>query len=479
MNLTKTYGPGFGDFSHNQFREIPHVRKLGFTNIFDVGKLFDFGFDVRYNPLICNCRIAKPVMFFKAYIDIMERDYFITCGSPDAFRGRTIPSIIDEEQITDLICNDTSKPVCPPGCSCIKKPWITSLRERKMKLILHMNCTGAGLKRLPHILPNSEEIEFYLRGNPMKEITKEYYLERVTVLYLPFIPSFEMEALENLTHLRVFSIPRSRQVHGIPRILSFLDPCVFLQRGNFVMNCTCSHFWMYNWIKTKQADNCTSYSFNCLKRDGEDLLTTYIPNLDCRNSNQDHTCVLLLSGSSAFVFTFILTILACIWKFEFRVILRSRRICTMSKKTLDEDCVVYLSYDEKIKDLNSWLIKRLEPFLTRNYLSAFIPSRDLPLGCIRSEERAWQISVSRYYIIFLSVDYFDEDSLQTQNDWKCIWNSYLSDSRKELVVINYDLMKTTDVPCNTFRAVMRFGSVVDFASGEKKIFSQISKKFLN
>ncbi|XP_061174904.1 uncharacterized protein LOC133184049 [Saccostrea echinata] len=409
----------------------------------------------------------------------MERDYFnITCGSPNALQGRTIPSIIKNGQIADLICNYTSQPVCPPGCSCIEKPDNYSLAKEDIKLILHMNCIGAGLKRLPHILPESEEIEFYLRGNPIEEITKEHYMELITVLDLAFIPTFEMEALENLTHLRVFSIPRSQQLHGIPRKLSFLDPCVFLQRGNFLIDCTCSDLWMYDWIQTKQVRNCTPYIFTCLKEDGEELLTQYLPNLDCRDSDQHPKYIVILSCSSAIVFAFTLFIFAQIWRFDLKVILRSRKMCSKSKKTLDEDCVVYISYDENIKDLNSWLIKRLEPFLRRNELSAFIPSRDLPLGCIRSDETAWQISISRYYIVFLSDHYFDEDSLQTQNDWKCIWDSYLSDSRKELVVINYDLMKTTDIQCKTFQAVMRFGNIVDFASGEKRIFSKMTDRFL-
>ncbi|XP_062620969.1 uncharacterized protein LOC134282580 [Saccostrea cucullata] len=233
---------------------------------------------------------------------------------------------------------------------------------------------------------------------------------------------------------------------------------------------------MYDWIRTKQAENCTSYSFYCIKEGIENRMTSYLSHLDCRKHGQESK-YLLLSVSLAFVIAFILIIFVHFLKFELRVILRSRRILRTSQKTPDEDCVVYISYDEKIEDLNLWLITRLEPFLTGNELSAFIPSRDLLPGCVRSEETAWQISVSRYYLVLLSDNYFDEDSLQTQNDWKCIWKNYFSDPRKELVVINYDLMNATGVRCKTLRAIMRFGNVVDFASGEKTIFSKILEKF--
>jgi hypothetical protein len=87
--------------------------------------------------------------------------------------------------------------------------------------------------------------------------------------------------------------------------------------------------------------------------------------------------------------------------------------------------------------------------------------------------------VSRYYILFLSANYFEEESLRTLKDWNCIWNNFLSDSRKKLLVINYDLLDVAEVPCRKFRAIMRTGNVVDFASGEKNIFSKISEAFLS
>ncbi|XP_048734523.1 uncharacterized protein LOC125650348 [Ostrea edulis] len=476
MNLIKKYGPGFVDFTFNQFKTMPDATKLGFKNFFDLGKLFDFGFDIRHNPLICDCRIARFLLFFKQYIDIMDRDYFnITCEFPEAFRGRSLPSIIRKGEIEDLICNYTSLTVCPKRCQCIDRPKRASPSEPKMKLVLNMNCTGAKINHLPHILPHCDEIEFDLRGTPIREITTEHYLELVTVLELPGMPSFETGALENLTHLQVFSVPRSDQLSGIPPALSSLNPCVFLQRGDFVMNCTCSHIWMVDWIQTKAIKKCSPHSFQCLNGGDTEQLLTYLPRLVCTETH--HEYLLLLSITSATIFFFIVLIFIYIWKYEFKIMIRSNWICTRPKKYVDQDCVVYLSYDEKMKDIDSWLINTLEPFLTRNGLATFIPSRDLPLGCVRVDETAWQISVSRHYIIFLSDNYFEEDSFQTHTEWKHIWNNYFYDSRKKLLIINYDLLNSTQVPCGKFRAVMRINDVVDFASGEKKIFSKISATF--
>jgi hypothetical protein len=477
IDLTKTYGPGFEDFTFNQFELMPNASKLGFTSIFDAGKLFDYGFDARNNPVICNCRVAEYLLFFKQFIDIMDRDYFnIRCKSPEAFRGKSIPSIIKKNEIEDLICNYTSTPICPERCNCINKPKRASPLRPKIKLILEMNCTGAQMRHLPHILPECNEIEFYMRGNQIEQITTEHYLKQVTVLELPFMPSFETGALENLTHLQVFSIPRSEQLNGIPLALSILNPCVFLQREDFVMRCTCSHRWMVDWVQTKSLQNCSSFSFKCLNGTKEENLLTYIPRLPCSETRQSY--VLLLFSASLIIILFFVFILSYMWKHEIKIIV-SRWIWTKSNQSEDQDCVVYLSYDEKIKDINSWSMDRLEPFLVENGLCAFIPRRDLPLGSVRLDETAYQISVSRYYILFLSDNYFEEESFQTLADWNCIWNNYLSDSRKKLLVINYDLLDVAEVPCPKFRAIMRIGNVIEFDSGEKKIFSKTSEMFEN
>lgn len=120
----------------------------------------------------------------------------------------------------------------------------------------------------------------------------------------------------------------------------------------------------------------------------------------------------------------------------------------------------------------------MEPFLAGNGLSAFVPSRDLPLGSVRAEEAAYQIFVSRHYLVILSEGYSDEESIVTHNEWKSIWNRYMSDFRKNLLVINFDLMKPAEVSCRKLRAYLRFGNVINFAEGEKKTFSQMSNTFV-
>ena len=478
MNERITYGPGFGDFSSNRLKRLPNATDIGFLNLFDFGKLFDFGFDVRNNPIICDCKIAEPLLHFKAYIDIMERDYFnVSCGSPDYFRGRTIPDIIHKKQIKDLLCNYTSTPLCPEDCICEERPQNIKYWKRSLTLVLQVNCRGAGLRRLPRVLPFSKEIEFYMRDNKIKKLTKEHYLSHVTVLDLDTIPTFEKGVLDNMTNIKEFSIPRPAQLEGIPQTLAFLSPCVFLHREDFVMNCTCSHLWMLDWMLAFSPNQCSQYSFKCLNGSGEENLDSYLSNLECINIEDFHRKLLLFTCLSTVFFLFVVVLFLCVWKNEFRIILRSRKICTPKAKTLDEDCIVYILYEDGNQDINSWVIKTLEPFLFSKGLSAFIPSRDLPLGSVRIEEAAWQIAVSRFYIVLLSAEFFNEESFQTVGDWRNIWNGYLSDSRKKLLVINFDLMHSAEITCKKLKAFMRFGNVGDFSKGENETFATVNKTF--
>uniref|UniRef100_A0A8W8HN53 TIR domain-containing protein n=1 Tax=Magallana gigas TaxID=29159 RepID=A0A8W8HN53_MAGGI len=477
VSLKAKYGPGYAVFSFNFFTRMPNATKLGFSNIFDLSKLFDFGFDFRYNPIICDCNIAKLLLRFKDYIDVMKRDYFdLTCGSPEQFKDKSLPSIIMENQIKDLLCNYTSTPLCPAGCTCEESPKHIDYRSKSLTLTLIINCSGAGVKRLPRVLPYSDRIEFHMRGNMIYEIPNNHYLNHVSVLDLEMMPVFDKDALDNLIRLQIFSVPESEQRKGISRSLSRLSPCVFLQKTDFVMVCTCSHLWMLDWIGSFLASKCASYVFRCLNGTAKENLTIFLQSLNCSDTGDFHKYNWMFISSSILILVCLIIIIVNVWKYELKIVLR--KLCTKCIEHSDEDCVVYISYDVNVAKIGPWVFKTLEPFLFGSGLSAFVPSRDLSLGSVRAEEAAYHISVSRYYLVILSEGYSDEESVVTHNEWKNIWNHYMSDSRKNLLVINFDLMKPGDVSCRKLEAFLRVGNVINFAEGEKKTFSQISNTFV-
>ncbi|XP_061190045.1 uncharacterized protein LOC133197875 [Saccostrea echinata] len=479
VNKSVSYSGGFINATHNNIRELPHWRKVGFPDLTDIGKIIYFGIDIRYNPITCDCKLAEPMAYFKPLTEHIDRNYFyMFCQSPPALNGSLLINFLEGDRISELICDYTGQPLCPQGCSCLKSPRYLSAGETRLVFTLRINCSQSNIQRLPHILPETDEIEFYLRGSAISHIKKEHYLSRVSVVELPIVPSFEHGALGKMNRLKEFSVPKKSQLDGIPREFSCFDPCIFLQKQDFTVNCTCSHVWMHDWLITRNHGNCsTGFAFKCARGISAEEMIRYIPQMDCQQESDYSIYILLLYCSFLIICIALFAAVVYRYKYEIRLFYRTSRACerSPSQGVLDQDSVVFVSYDEENQDLHSWILKTLEPFLLLKGFHVFLPTRDLPLGSVRSDEIAWQISVSRFYIVHLSVNYLNEDSLHTYKEWNCIWESYLADSRKRLLVINYDLIDAADISCNKMRSILHAGDVVNFSRGENSMFSKISK----
>lgn len=481
VDQTNNYGTGVYNGTYNQLKYIPDWNKIGFSLL--IGKMLYRSFDIRHNPFYCDCNLAQPLVFFRPILVAIDRDFFyVRCDGPQQLTGQTLPSFVKGNNITQLVCNYTGVALCPPQCACVTEPRYSNKKNLHVILVTIITCNNSSLYRLPHILPESDEIEFRFTGSGIKELTNEHYLPRVTVLKLVSMPRFDKIALENLKSLKELSLPRKAQLNGIPKELSFLHPCVFLQEDDFVMNCTCSLQWMIEWSSLVVSSECQkTFEFKCLTKNNIETARTYLQNMDCTIPTSDTIYLTLTSMCLALLI--LLLFLTAAWKrkCELRLLIRETKLGKLlrSQATLDQDRVVFISYDESNQCIHSFIFKTLEPLLVTKGFHVFIPPRDLALGSVRSEEAAWQISASRYYITFLSLRYLDEDVSETRSEWRCIWNGYLSDNRKELLVLNYDLLKLSDVTCSKMRAVMRAGNVVDFDAGENTILSKIVQLFHN
>ena len=485
VDVNHNYGTGVYNGTYNRMKGLPDWKKLGFPTLRYLGKLLWRAYDMRNNPISCNCFLAQPLAYFRPLLITIDRDFFnVECQSPDMLRGRLVQSFGEGDHIRELICNHTEGALCPQSCTCVTEPRFSEPQYDKIVFVTIISCSNSPLHRLPHVLPKSDEIEFHFTGKSVTRVTAEHYLSRVTVFNFLFMPQFEKMAISNLTSLKQLSVPRAGQVGGIPRELSRLHPCVFLQESDFVMNCTCSLQWMFEWLTSIREGKCqTQFEFKCCSNknstNGTERAISYLQEMDCSVTSTDSVFVLATSMALSTLCGVLL--LTATWKrrCEIRIVLRETWIKKLlrRRKTLDQDCVIFISFDGDNSDIRSFILKRLEPFLVTKGFHVFVPSRDLSVGSVRSEESAWQISVSRYYITFLSEFYLSDDVFETRNEWRCIWNGYLSDDRKQLVVLNYDLLKVTDISCSKMKAVVRAGNFIDFSDGENVIFSKISKIF--
>jgi hypothetical protein len=103
------------------------------------------------------------------------------------------------------------------------------------------------------------------------------------------------------------------------------------------------------------------------------------------------------------------------------------------------------------------------------YLKIVYPLRDFRLGHAREEEACQGVRDCSTYIIFLSQNYLKLPHLISE--WKYIWNSFAENNTREIIVINYDDMDTTNIEDDRMKALIRVGYSFDFFNIKKNLIS--------
>lgn len=111
---------------------------------------------------------------------LIQRDYFnITCVSPPELRGIGIFKL----PLDKLVCNVTES--CPDNCTC---------QDRPSKGYVHVDCAGAGLAKLPDVMPQEKQLSVTLANNSIEVLEARDYLERVVNLDITYNGLKEVEA---------------------------------------------------------------------------------------------------------------------------------------------------------------------------------------------------------------------------------------------------------------------------------------------
>jgi hypothetical protein len=62
------------------------------------------------------------------------------------------------------------------------------------------------------------------------------------------------------------------------------------------------------------------------------------------------------------------------------------------------------------------------------------------------------------------------------SEWKYIWNSFAENNTREIIVINYDDIDTTNIEDDRMKALIRVGYSFDFFNINKILISDIEKR---
>jgi len=242
--------------------------------------------------------------------------------------------------------------------------------------------------------------------------------------------------------------------------------------GNITMKCDCDMAWLKPWLLKQEFAKCGFKNvIICETKDGiinamsinrHDLCSSKV-------NNMTWVYILLLAA------TFLLVLWYITVKYRFECFILYRKMLTIQNtegKIAQNDA--YISFDEEISEVRCWITKYLLRYLESKGYKIVYPLRDFRLGHVREEEACQGVRNCSTYIIFLSQNYLELPHLISE--WKYIWNSFAENNTREIIVINYDDMNTTNIEDDRMKALIRVGYSFDFFNINKNLISDIEKR---
>ncbi|KAK6188821.1 hypothetical protein SNE40_004920 [Patella caerulea] len=390
MDFDKQYGPGFYDLSNNKmvlFDTAP-LETIGRPFLRVLSKLFKWGFDLRYNPWRCDCRMHPLLSTLDNFRLLIPRDYLdVTCSSPLHLKGMIATSV----NLSDFVCNVTDS--CPPGCLCQKQP------EAKRMLI---DCQNAGLSKMPKHLPFHKNLFLNFQNNFIDILPELPYMDRIGHLDISnnnlttIEPKVFTSAVNKLKYLNLANNRLKYLPESIQKLLR-----TEIDLSNNMLICSCESLWLKDWFESKphiiNRSNITCSTANGDQRKTIDNLQPDV--LNCRGSNS----VTISTVLGLFSILVILLIIGIIYfRFEIMVsyhifILPKLKLKWMPEVHDDEQKqhdIFVLVNDEHAPD-RLWVIENLIPYFDRNFIKSYISFRDGIIGEVTSDANLTNIHNSR------------------------------------------------------------------------------------
>jgi hypothetical protein len=129
---------------------------------------------------------------------------------------------------------------------------------------------------------------------------------------------------------------------------------------------------------------------------------------------------------------------------------------------------VYISVAEQNPLVLHYIRTEFIPFLEKFPLKTFILIRDSDVGDVIEECIIENMNSSKTYVFFLSHDVFNESESLFRKEWKHAWSNYKSNKGHDIILINFDLLRLTDVKDQWMKAHMVCGKCVNFCRPDFK-----------
>ncbi|CAC5386762.1 unnamed protein product [Mytilus coruscus] len=468
LNVSTTYKCGFIDLNNNNFESFIDFVDLGIDNITELGKLMECGFSMQAMKWNCDCQMEPFLELAEKVIEKIWRDYFnLTCWNPPEYRNMSVPGFVNDKNLHLLICNMSEEEKCPRYCHCYVQP--------KLNRTV-VNCTSVGLTNLPFYMPDKENLTILMANNSIEIFEERDYLNRTRVIDISnnSIRIFTDDAVSKLKIDTVFTVDNN-SFKKLPREFQKFDPCRKVRMGQVTLHCDCKDTWIQDWARNRFAKKCSNVTeIFCKTRNGRVSWIHLTWNDICGFENYDLLRILSILFSIALLVAVISSSVFYTFRFELSLIFRKARSGGQRrvKPWLQYD--VLFSFNEENEKVRQWVIEILEPQLQLAGYKSFLPLRDTIPGTLKEDEMIYNINRSKNYLVILCDDYLDDQ--WKEMEWKYIWHSFHKNLERNIVLVNFDQLETTDIVNSRLKAFLRLTLDMDFSDRNNTFLVDIQDK---
>ena len=457
------HGPGDILLEHTDLGSCINFTSVGITNMGDFGKYISGAVKIDSSSINCDCTVF-PILssLGTGSVEYWKNLESFICSRPESVKGLNLTEVAMTGNYDELTCDLSEKHTCPHYlCHCIDMP-------SHDKVLV--NCTGVGLETMPDDVPigawNNIKVHLILADNNISVIDARKYYDRLIYLDLSGNP-LSVYTKEAAGSIRAPINIENQVLVDLPPILQHRDPNMITFGPNPV-TCNCSNTWIGDWIRLKKGYNRLNCSVDGSIMPAEDV---YEHSLNCDKYTPISlplTVSLTIGGLSAVLFG-----IGLIFYFHLEIVVLKRLFFRKQFSEESHKIDVFLSFYEGRDDVFRMVRRYIKPALTQAGYSVFIPWLDIQYGACRDDTITVASNQSVNFVIVLC-DKYTED-YNSAYELETIWNSFKADNAKQIILINYDDVDSSEIRDNRLRALSRIRSL-DFKIRNSELVNRLIGK---
>ncbi|XP_053403012.1 uncharacterized protein LOC123554932 [Mercenaria mercenaria] len=420
--------------------------------------LLHFEFDLRNNPIHCDCNINSLSKFIDTNVlngTIPEDEYFFrdwVCHAPTELAGRKMLKV--EHKDTYCTVNVSS---CPLECACYERATVNRII---------VDCRNKTLFHIHTELPEGV-LELWYRENNITEIKSVTNPERIYMLDVSFNNIIHIDAnvftgMDKLKELRL----QANALAYLPNDLTQLNlSSVSIWPNPFT--CDCKTLWMKTWLESYRKIINESYKVACKIENGDGMRFTEVPDdkFICHETpNFDEIRYVVVPSivcSTVVVLALIFALLFYTYRLECKVLLfvyfgvhPFDKDSAKMNETID--CVVVHSGVE-----TDWVMEKIVSLLeNENYHFVVCDmARDFVIGYSFQENLTRTVRHSKRMIFCLSHDW-PKSSEKLGIAWR-IAQEKIKETKSHYGIIVSHEMKVNDINDKELKRFVKRGRFVD------------------